>query len=641
MRKALAFLLLFMMILPPLAAPRTALSEGEPEPEIVEEVLGLRETNSETFALSDGSYECVVYASDKYYDAGGSVPELIDNSIIEKRFAYGGKEYAYSNAANSTRYYFASDTPSVLAMEKDENLSFELLYNNATTVKIGGSTRNKAISGIPLCGDNYIAYEDVFEDTELVYEARNGVLKEYIVLNSASAPSAFTFDFVANNYSVRKTEKGSVAFISNDGDDVFELASLFAIDSSEVFTEDLTYEIDETIVGVIRVTVSLSDDYLYAPERMFPVVIDPSIVRKGTSYTKDTFVSSLHSSANYYLNNYLRFGWDSNYNIRRSYIKFELPDSVLGKVVTTSYMSLKKYDCGNDPSLKAYRVTGTWTPDTVTWNNKPGITSDFASDPATPKTNNWYRFYVTDIVRRWCNNTYSNYGLMVRNSSESGLGNWSTFYSSDASYDLVPQLRITYLNTTGLRFFEDAPFGNYTNCAGYALSIGDRVEIADLFDSYPNHSFLELDGHSIATALPIIKTALTYYLNSEVGSFSWEFLTDGYEQDIPSNYYRVVFRIGLKESANSSNGVCNYNMGDLFLYHWYYQTCSYGGVWAHKNGVAASQTIANSAGKNPATFNWHCEDYNTDYTSDLIYLAIRTREPQPWYTLAEEYEGNQ
>ncbi len=49
----------------------------------VREEVSLREANSETYLLSDGSHECVIYAGNKYYqdDNGGYV--LIDNEIVD------------------------------------------------------------------------------------------------------------------------------------------------------------------------------------------------------------------------------------------------------------------------------------------------------------------------------------------------------------------------------------------------------------------------------------------------------------------------------------------------------------------------------------------------------------------------------
>ena len=52
------------------------------EPTRVSEAVELRETNADTYLMSDGSYECVIYADDKYYEDAEGKLSLIDNSTI-------------------------------------------------------------------------------------------------------------------------------------------------------------------------------------------------------------------------------------------------------------------------------------------------------------------------------------------------------------------------------------------------------------------------------------------------------------------------------------------------------------------------------------------------------------------------------
>ena len=82
-------------------------------PTIVGEAEWLRETNSETYMLSDGGYECVVFSEDKYFrDDEGSL-SLIDNSIIASPAEINGKEYMFKNRANGYTVRFADTQPGV------------------------------------------------------------------------------------------------------------------------------------------------------------------------------------------------------------------------------------------------------------------------------------------------------------------------------------------------------------------------------------------------------------------------------------------------------------------------------------------------------------------------------------------------
>lgn len=446
MKRIISVMMLLVMVFSLFTIGHAAPESGSTiiEPEQVGEVLGLREKNSETYRLEDGSYECVVFAENKYFeDETGKLVE-ISNTVVPEKHTIAGKEYGFTNEANSNRIYFSEDEPSVLVSTGKQDLAFNIVTDRAVTPVIGGLKDVGEIAEYSLSGDTCFAYMNAFEHTDLVYKVRNGMLKEYIVLNDASAPREFTFTFDTEGYTVAYTEYGTVGFYDGEGELVFELGDLFAVDSADALTDELAYTIGEKIEGKTEITVTLSEDYAADPERAYPILVDPSVVISGTNSIQDSFVSSKNPTNNYYTSNYIRMGWDSNYNVRRTYIRFDLPASIPSGAITESYMSLKKYDCGNAPSLKAYRVTGSWTSNAITWDNKPGYTSTNASATAEERNNNWYRFYVTDIVKMWYAGTYQNYGFLVKNSTESGTGNWSTFYSSDADSPNKPELRITY-----------------------------------------------------------------------------------------------------------------------------------------------------------------------------------------------------
>lgn len=73
---------------------------------------------------------------------------------------------------------------------------------------------------------------------------------------------------------------------------MFEFGSLFAVDSAGSYTEALRYEIAEKDKNSTLVKVVLDVSYLKDESRMFPILIDPSIMVTGASKTYDTYVSS-------------------------------------------------------------------------------------------------------------------------------------------------------------------------------------------------------------------------------------------------------------------------------------------------------------------------------------------------------------
>ncbi|MBR5949543.1 MAG: hypothetical protein IKZ82_12995 [Clostridia bacterium] len=272
------FIAAVMLLLLPADILAVGVSGAQNEPTRVKQLEELRESNSDTYLLSDGTYECVIYAGDKYFkDDSGKYVE-IDHSIVKAQNTRSGKSYAYKNAAGAVNAYFAEKEPLVCVEANGSSLSFYLNGANRTTAKAGGASAKRSVHEYELFGKNYISYENVLNGTDLIYEMLNGCLKEYVLLKDRTAPSEYIFIFDAPELEARKTENGKVEFINAADETVFELGALFAVDLNGEYTDELEYTVRETgKKGKYEITVSVSKDYLTAPERAFPVLVDPSV----------------------------------------------------------------------------------------------------------------------------------------------------------------------------------------------------------------------------------------------------------------------------------------------------------------------------------------------------------------------------
>lgn len=595
------------------------------EPNETGEVIELREKNSQTYRLDDGSYECVVYAEDKYFeDENGELIE-IDNSVVPQKQVCGGREYAYTNRANSTHIAFAENEPAVLVSSKAHSLAFGLQTQGAAGISVGGLKSIEAIAGYPLSGDNMFAYTGVLQSTDFVYEVRSGAVKEYIVLYDSSAPTEFTFTYDSEGYTAAYTELGTIGFYDGEGELCFELSNLFAVDSAEAYTEELAYTIGETSNGKTEITVSLSEEYAHDPERVYPVLIDPSETVTGEYSTQDSYVSSKYPTTNYYMNTYLRMGYDSNYYVRRSFIRFNLSATVPSNFITSACLRIRRNSNGYNPSIKAYRVTGSWTSSTINWNNKPSTTILYASDTATLDTNNWFLLDVSKIVKRWYTGEYQNYGFMLRDATESGTGYWSTFYSSDAASPNKPELVIRYITYYGSRPYQQVNSGS-VNCMGYALE----------YDLYIDNTELGLTESSLysknlADIHDTIRNAAETWMNNHLydpnnpSTKYWQSI-DRFDDDIQNGWFRVALRVGFKDK--NYNGVLD--SGEPCDYHWWYQTNNNSGQWAEKMASNPSNAIANSSFMDPATLPWSWGGYDYFYTSEPSYYKIKDVRNYGW-----------
>lgn len=442
-------------------------------------ISSLRTKNSDTYLRTDGMYECVVYAEDRYYEDGTGAFVEYNNAIVAKSENVRGIEYDYCNAASDITVRFKKNTPSVLLNFGGCSVAFSYNGEKGCPAIVGG-LENQAVSEVVLFGDNYIRYPSANNGFDLIYSVGKGFLKEYIVLNDFSAPRVFSFDFsLPEGFSVQGAPEGKLGLFDSENNLGFILESLYAIDSAGNYTNDLQYDVSKDNSGKVSISVILSSEYANDPSRVYPIVIDPTITVTGSSCTYDSYVSSRYPATNYYLNSYLRTGRDDDYYVRRTYIKFDLPANIGANAVTSAYVKIKKYS-GATPSVKAYRCTGSWASSTVTWNTKPGYTTEESSAAATLLSDNWYGLYVKEIVQGWLSGGYQNYGLVLKDETEAGTTQWTTFYSSDAPSPNKPELHIAYSAPITIKRTESTYGTTYPyrdalqlrmNCYAYALHV--------------------------------------------------------------------------------------------------------------------------------------------------------------------------
>lgn len=74
--------------------------------------------------------------------------------------------------------------------------------------------------------------------------------------------------------------------------------------------------------------------------------------------------------------------------------------------------------------VELFRVTAPWSEATVTWNNKPAHDATTFASACVGDTfaNGWKQFDVTTLVQGWLAGTWPNFGMVIRDPSESQAG---------------------------------------------------------------------------------------------------------------------------------------------------------------------------------------------------------------------------
>ncbi len=230
-----------------------------------------------------------------------------------------------------------------------------------------------------------------------------------------------------------------------DGENVirFSTAAMYMMDANGNQSNDIRCEMTQIGDRQWEARIIVDSDFLSDPDTVYPVIIDPTYTVTGPSDTYDTFVSSKYPNNNYYLMTTVRTGYDNDYYKRYTYIKFNLPGGISSGDISSAKlkMRLNSYDASMNQywaDACAFRVIENWQSSTITWNDDIDYSTTYYSGKSMV-IDNWHIMTVTDIVKRWYSNTYSNYGFCVRKVGNpldltydtTDPADWWTFYSSD------------------------------------------------------------------------------------------------------------------------------------------------------------------------------------------------------------------
>ncbi len=198
-----------------------------------------------------------------------------------------------------------------------------------------------------------------------------------------------------------------------------------------------------------------SDDYATISYRPRMEVIYSPINYTSFAPTKDTYVSSTNSSANYGTSTSIRFGREPT-GIYRSYLKFDVSSIPATATIHSAYLSLMNigYSGAGTYGIGAYNVTGNWDESTLMYNNQP--TFNLTPTPLIFCSARFGLFVwdMQDMVRSWLSSPSTNNGIVLKLNDETDTNaKWYTACSREyTTANYRPALIISYSNGSNYKF---------------------------------------------------------------------------------------------------------------------------------------------------------------------------------------------
>ena len=428
----------------------------ETNTEIVE-IISKRDQNSKTYQNTDGTYTKIITAEALHFEDNLGVWQEIDNRLENTNGVL-------QNTANS----FTAKLPETMNSEAEVELSKE---SNSIKIKavgaIGSSLGNVLNNEEPKEKQQQIDYtnlwktssevyyQDVYDDADIQYIVQPMGLKENIIIKNAPENQIlYEYEITAEGLVGEKQEDGSIEFYK-DNDAVYIIPVPYMYDSSENpegESFDIDVDFNEIADGKYQITYTPSIEWLQDIERVYPVILDPTITTyQNTNIVEDAYIveSSAMPNSNFgndvrlYAHTYTYNGNTYNYE---AYIKFD--ESVFENMVEITSATLNmKYSNSTSVTYSLYDVTSDWSESTLTWANKPSYNST-AVATVSVGNQNWATFNVTNSLKKYGerNGNVDFYGFRIKGSAVSAYPPSLFLYSSEnnVSSNYVPYLSITY-----------------------------------------------------------------------------------------------------------------------------------------------------------------------------------------------------
>lgn len=139
-----------------------------------------------------------------------------------------------------------------------------------------------------------VLYEDAMcEGIDVRYTVIPGKVKEDIILNQPSGFESYTMHIDAGGLMAVKLDDNSVNFVNEKGETIFTTFTPYMYDAANEYSFEIEVEVEQDENGC-KITFIPSREWLTAPERVYPITIDPSNGQNGANYD-DTYV---HESDN-------------------------------------------------------------------------------------------------------------------------------------------------------------------------------------------------------------------------------------------------------------------------------------------------------------------------------------------------------
>ena len=187
-----------------------------------------------------------------------------------------------------------------------------------------------------------VAFDNVMDGVSLLYQNYGYNVKESIIIEKPQEQYAYSFVLNLQGLTPTLEADGSVLLRGADGEPVYEIPAPYLADADGATSlEDAAYKL-ERVSGGYLLTVEADPEWMNAPERAYPVTLDPTILlhNKGNVLTTYVRYAAPNSVAPNAADQYCGYIEDRSYGSCDIYMKLNLPEIPNGCVPLQAKIAL-------------------------------------------------------------------------------------------------------------------------------------------------------------------------------------------------------------------------------------------------------------------------------------------------------------
>ena len=485
-----------------------------------------------------------------------------------------------------------------------------------------------------------VAFDNVMDGVSLLYQNYGYNVKESIIIEKPQEQYAYSFVLNLQGLTPTLEADGSVLLRGADGEPVYEIPAPYLADADGATSlEDAAYKL-ERVSGGYLLTVEADPEWMNAPERAYPVTLDPTILLHNKGNVLTTFIRSAWpgSVAPNSADQFVGYRANEGYDACNVYVQFaNLPEIPQNCVPISAQLAMYNAGFFTSDGVGCAAPDGSLTVEAHEW---PAAVSDvsgltwylvhFGSTPVNEETIDYQKLsketlgeYVTwDITRtvmQWYqkqNEGDTSGGRGVLLEGIDGRENYRVANLIGSGYhDYSPYFAVYYRNPVGLESYytyQEASAGkagdlsihNFTNQftldradvslslepASYALRhIYNSATSGIEFSNNEAGGIHTCDYTSMQVGVGWKLSAQQTVVECKVGDETYlvyndEDGTEHYFRKTATNTYEDEDGLSLKIVKSTSGGNTIYTMTDMDKYH----------TWVFHNGYLISVTDNNS-----------------------------------------------